>query len=128
MNRDLLAGNKHTPYFNHFILEGHVTHTPEYWPDKSRLLTFSLAHNSAEHVAGIDNPMYLDIRVTGISEETAKAIVVGHRIRVTGRLQCKSWTKDGEKQRHFFLYVPHPANLELLHRPQPKTVPTEQAA
>ena len=128
MKRNGEHTTKHTPYFNQTTIEGHVTHKPEYWPEKSRLLTLSLAHNISEDIPGIDNPMYLDVRVTGVSQETANAIVIGHRIRVTGKFQSKSWTKDGQKHRHFFIYVAHPANLELLNRPQLKPVPAEHAA
>lgn len=118
---------KQSPNFNMLTLEGFLTHDPEYHPDKNKLLTFSIAHNTTEDIAGIDNPMYFDVRVTGVSEKTAKAIVKGHRVRATGKLQCKSWTgKEDGKKRYFFLYVPYASMLELLSKP--RTDESEQQA
>lgn len=110
---------KQSPNHNITSLEGFLTHAPEYHPDKGKLLTFSFAHNTPEDIPGIDNPMYMDARVTGVSENTAKAIVKGHKIRVTGKLQCKSWiAKDGRKERYFFIFVQHASMLELLNKPR----------
>ena len=110
---------KQSPNLNLLTIEGFLTHSPEYHPDKGKLLTFSIAHNMSEDIPGLDNPMYLDVRVTGISEDTANAIVKGHKVRVTGKLQCKSWQgKDDRKERYFFVYVPYASQLELLNKPR----------
>lgn len=104
---------------NHSILEGYVTHTPEYYPEKGQLLCFSIAVND-DHVAkNLDSPMYLDVKVSGISEAQAHALVQGHEVRVIGRLQSKTWKRGDEaSQRYFHLYVSDPMMLTLLAKPK----------
>ena len=104
---------------NHFILEGYVTHTPEYYPERGQLLCFSIAVND-DHVAkNLDSPMYLDVKVSGISEAQAHALVQGHEVRVIGRLQSKTWKRGDEpSQRYFHLYVSDPMMLTLLAKPK----------
>ncbi len=109
---------------NHGLFEGFVTHPPEYYPEKGKLLCFSIAVN-ADHMSDkVDNPMYLDVKVSGISEAQAHALVQGHEVRVMGQLQSKTWKRGDEKsQRYIHLYVPDPMMLTLLAKP--KRVATE---
>ena len=104
---------------NHVILEGYVTHPPEYYPEKGRLLCFSIAVNDDQVSETLDSPMYLDVKVSGISEAQANALVQGHEVRVIGRLQSKTWKRgDDKSQRYFHLYVSDPMMLTLLAKPK----------
>jgi hypothetical protein len=68
--------------------------------------------------------MYLDVKVSGISEAQANALVQGHESRVIGRLQSKTWKRGDEKsKRYIHLYVPDPMMLTLLAKP--KRITTE---
>lgn len=105
---------------NHSILEGYVTHQPQYYPEKGKLLCFSIAIND-DHVSdSLDSPMYLDIKVSGISEAQANALVQGHEVRVIGRLQSKTFKREHEErsQRYMHLYVSDPMMLTLLAKPK----------
>lgn len=104
---------------NHCLFEGYLTHPPEYYPEKGKLLCFSIAVN-ADHVSEkVDNPMYLDVKVSGISEAQANALVQGHAVRVMGQLQTKTWKRGDEKShRYMHLYVPDPMCLTLLAKPK----------
>jgi single-stranded DNA-binding protein len=110
---------------NHCLFEGFVTHKPEYYPEKAKLLCFSIAVN-ADHVSDkVDHPMYLDVKVSGISAAQANALVQGHEVRVMGLLQSKTWKRPDEKShRYIHLYVPDPMMLTLLAKP--KRVATEE--
>lgn len=116
---------------NHAILEGFVTHAPEYYPEKGQLLCFSIAINDDHVSKTLDSPMYLDVKVSGISEAQAHALVQGHEVRVIGRLQSKTWKRgDESSQRYFHLYVSDPMMLTLLAKPKrtsddsPASIPT----
>lgn len=104
--------------FNHCIFEGFVTHAPEYYPEKGKLLCLSIAVNSDDLSDKIDNPMYLDVKVSGVNEALANAIVQGHEVRVMGRLQSKTIKRQGQNARYFHLYVPDPMLLTLLAKPK----------
>lgn len=109
---------------NHCLFEGFLTHAPEYYPEKGKLLCFSIAVN-ADHMSDkVDSPMYLDVKVSGISEAQANALVQGHEVRVIGQLQSKTWKRGDEKShRYMHLYVPDPMLLTLLAKP--KRIATE---
>jgi single-stranded DNA-binding protein len=104
---------------NHCLFEGFLTHPPEYYPEKGKLLCFSIAVN-ADHVSEkVDNPMYLDVKVSGISEAQAHALIQGHEVRVIGQLQSKTWKRGDEKpHRYMHLYVADPMGLTLLAKPK----------
>lgn len=108
-----------THNLNHCLFEGFVTHPPQYFPEKGQLMCFSIAVN-ADHVSDkVDNPMYLDVKVSGISEAQANALVQGHEVRVIGQLQSKTWKREHDKpQRYIHLYVPDPMMLTLLAKPK----------
>ena len=115
---------------NVLILTGRVTHPPDYRPEFGNLLTFSLAVHSSGLSDKIDDPMYVDVKITGVNESTYKAMVVGHEIRIVGSLQSRTFKKNGATHRYQHIHVAHPHYLTFLSKPKeskpsdtPATVP-----
>ena len=104
---------------NHCLFEGYLTHPPEYYPEQGKLLCFAIAVNADHMSEKVDNPMYLDVKVSGISAAQAHALVQGHEVRVIGLLQSKTWKRGDEKpHRYMHLYMPDPTSLTLLAKPK----------
>lgn len=99
-------------------LEGNITHPPDYRPEYGNLLSFSMAVHSDNPSEKYDDPMYIDVKVNGVSENTYKALVVGHEVRVTGQWQSKTFKKGDTQHRYYHLHVAHPCNFTLLSKPR----------
>ena len=99
-------------------LEGNITHPPDYRPEYGNLLSFSLAVHSDNPSEKYDDPMYIDVKVNGVSENTYKALVVGHEVRVTVQWQSKTFKKGDTQHRYYHLHIAHPCNFTLLRKPR----------
>lgn len=113
---------------NVIILTGRVTHPPDYRPEYGSLLTFSLAVHSSGLSDRIDDPMYVDVKVTGVNESTYKAIVVGHELRIVGSLQSRTFKKNGLTHRYQHIHVAHPHYLTFLSKPKDVKPPEDHSA
>jgi hypothetical protein len=113
---------------NVIVLTGRVTHPPDYRPEHGNLLTFSLAIHSSGLSDRIDDPMYVDVKVTGVNESTYKAIVVGHELRIVGSLQSRTFKKNGLTHRYQHIHVAHPHSLTFLSKPKEVRQSDEPAA
>ena len=70
-----------------------------------------------EPVPQVDAPSK-DVKVNGVSENTYKALVVGHEVRVTGQWQSKTFKKGDTQHRYYHLHAAHPCNFTLLSKPR----------
>ncbi|HNE34777.1 MAG TPA: single-stranded DNA-binding protein [Nitrospira sp.] len=108
---------------NFSLYSGRLTHQPEmiqYSAGNGHMLCFSLAIHSDAPSDKIDNPMFLDVKVTGASPELHQHMSIGQEVRVRGELQSRTFTKRDHVQRTYYLHVKHPSDLEFLSRPKDK--------
>jgi single-strand DNA-binding protein len=91
-------------YINKVILYGNLTKDPELkaLPGGSAVTSFSLATNRVyKDAQGVKQEAvdYHNIVVFGVQAETsAKYLKKGGGVLIEGRLQTRSWEKDGQKQ------------------------------
>ena len=109
---------------NFSLYSGRLTHPPvmmQYNTGHGHMLCFSLAIHSDAPSDKIDNPMFLDVKVTGASPELHQHMSIGQEVRVRGELQSRTFKKQDRIQRTYYLHVKHPSDLEFLSRPKDKT-------
>ncbi|MBK8379990.1 MAG: single-stranded DNA-binding protein [Nitrospira sp.] len=96
---------------NFSLYSGRLTHPPEmmqYNTGHGHMLCFSLAIHSDAPSDKIDNPMFLDVKVTGASPELHQHMSIGQEVRVRGELQSRTFKKQDRIQRTYYLHVKHP--------------------
>lgn len=90
--------------FNKVLVAGRLTRDPELkaLPSGGHVCNFSLATNhSYKNKSGetVDTPEYHNVVVFGAAaENSARYLTKGAIALVEGRLQTRSWDKDGQKQ------------------------------
>ena len=110
---------------NFSLYSGRLTHPPEmmqYNTGHGHMLCFSLAIHSDAPSDKIDNPMFLDVKVTGASPELHQTIIHERRpeVRVRGELQSRTFKKQDRIQRTYYLHQ-NTLRPRILSRPKDKT-------